>query len=178
VGDGAGRGAGGAGTRDHREVPQAQGDRRILRASDADRDETVELLRRHGGEGRLTLDELRERIEAALEAKTLDDLDRLLTDLPNGHVLPQAPQAPPPAPFRPWRSPSVVASAMRLAVLDVFASAVWAVTSAGHSAFWPIWVILYSLVRLAQRCVRSYEREQRARRRAARPTTPPPGITR
>jgi hypothetical protein len=159
-------------------VPQAQGDRRILRASDADRDETVELLRRHGGEGRLTLDELRERIEAALEAKTLGDLDNLLADLPREHVLPATPVTTPPAPFRPWRSPSVIASAMRLVVLDLFASAVWAVTSAGHSAFWPIWVILFSVVRLAQRCVRSYEREQRARRRAARPRTPPPGLTR
>ena len=42
----------------------------------------VELLRTHAGEGRLELDELEERVEAALAARTRGDLDALLTDLP------------------------------------------------------------------------------------------------
>jgi hypothetical protein len=53
-----------------------------LRASHADRDRTVELLRIAGGDGRLTADELDERVEAALEARTLGELERLTLDLP------------------------------------------------------------------------------------------------
>ena len=39
-----------------------------LRASDAEREQTAELLRRAAGEGRLTLDELDERLGAVYEA--------------------------------------------------------------------------------------------------------------
>jgi hypothetical protein len=39
-------------------------------------------LREHYASGRLTLDELSERLDAALGAKTRADLDALLTDLP------------------------------------------------------------------------------------------------
>jgi hypothetical protein len=53
-----------------------------LRASHADRDKTVELLRMAAGDGRLTAEELDERLEAALTAKTLGELAVLTTDLP------------------------------------------------------------------------------------------------
>jgi hypothetical protein len=53
-----------------------------LRASDADRERTVEALRHHAGEGRLTVDELDERTERAFTAKTLRELGRLQADLP------------------------------------------------------------------------------------------------
>jgi Domain of unknown function (DUF1707) len=57
------------------------GDPRI-RASDADRDRTAALLREHHAAGRLTAEEFDERMDAALSAKTLGELDELLTDLP------------------------------------------------------------------------------------------------
>ena len=57
------------------------GDPRI-RASDADRDRVTALLREHHAAGRLTAEEFNERIDAALNAKTLGELDELLTDLP------------------------------------------------------------------------------------------------
>lgn len=53
-----------------------------LRASDLDRHQTVELLRQHAGEGRLTTDELEERIELAFAATTLGDLAMVTGDLP------------------------------------------------------------------------------------------------
>ena len=53
-----------------------------LRASDADRERTVELLREHHAVGRLTADEFNERLDRAYAAKTRGDLDDLLTDLP------------------------------------------------------------------------------------------------
>jgi len=51
------------------------------RASDADRDQVAEVLNSAYAEGRLTLDEHQERSQAALEAKTFDDLTTLTTDL-------------------------------------------------------------------------------------------------
>ncbi|HEY3018212.1 MAG TPA: DUF1707 domain-containing protein [Gaiellaceae bacterium] len=53
-----------------------------LRASEAERERTVELLRRHSVDGRLTLEEFAERIGVAYEAKTRDELDVLTGDLP------------------------------------------------------------------------------------------------
>jgi hypothetical protein len=53
-----------------------------VRASDAERDATVERLREAAAEGRLTLEELTDRIEAASGALMRSDLVRLTADLP------------------------------------------------------------------------------------------------
>jgi hypothetical protein len=52
-----------------------------FRASDTDRDQVAEVLNTAYAEGRLTLDEHQERTQAALEAKTFDDLTDLTADL-------------------------------------------------------------------------------------------------
>jgi len=57
------------------------GDPRI-RASDADRDRVAALLREHHAAGRLSAEEFHERMDRALDAKTLGELDDLQTDLP------------------------------------------------------------------------------------------------
>jgi hypothetical protein len=53
-----------------------------LRASHRDRDRVVEVLRVAAGDGRLTAEELDQRLEAALTARTYADLAALTTDLP------------------------------------------------------------------------------------------------
>ena len=53
-----------------------------LRASQDERDRVVDQLRTHAGEGRLELDELEERIDSALRARTRGELTALLRDLP------------------------------------------------------------------------------------------------
>jgi len=53
-----------------------------LRASHEDRDRVVELLRVSAGDGRLTADELDERLELALSARTYGELAKLVSDLP------------------------------------------------------------------------------------------------
>jgi Domain of unknown function (DUF1707) len=53
-----------------------------VRASDGERDATVERLSHATGEGRLTLEEFSERMERATTARTRSELDRLVTDLP------------------------------------------------------------------------------------------------
>jgi hypothetical protein len=66
-----------------------------IRASDADRDRVTARLREHFAEGRLTQDELDERVSAALNAKTFGDLRPVMADLPE----------PTPAPMRAAQSP-------------------------------------------------------------------------
>ena len=98
-------------------------DRAELRASDADRERAVELLRGHATVGRLTVDELDERCSKALSAKTFGELDALTADLPRVSPPPRA--VAPPAPVkRPkvpgstyfadtWRAPAGPEVAMR-----------------------------------------------------------------
>src|SRR5689334_13979702 len=56
-----------------------------LRVGDADRQAAVKELQRHYVDGRLTSEELAERVEHALNARTFADLAALLTDLPALH---------------------------------------------------------------------------------------------
>jgi DUF1707 SHOCT-like domain/Cell wall-active antibiotics response LiaF, C-terminal len=53
-----------------------------VRASDAEREQTVALLRDATAEGRLTLDEFSQRVEEAYAAKTHNALESLTVDLP------------------------------------------------------------------------------------------------
>jgi hypothetical protein len=61
------------------------------RVSDADRDRRVEELREHSVAGRLTLEELSDRIETAYAARTRGELERVTADLP---AAPSAGRAP------------------------------------------------------------------------------------
>ena len=72
----------GSARRNHRERAVREPRDSTMRASDAERDRVVELLRESAGEGRLEPDELEERLEAAYSARTLADLDAVPPDLP------------------------------------------------------------------------------------------------
>jgi Domain of unknown function (DUF1707) len=62
-----------------------------LRASHEDRDQVVELLRVSAGDGRLTAEELDERLELAMTARTYGELARLVADLPASGSVASAP---------------------------------------------------------------------------------------
>ncbi len=53
-----------------------------MRASDEDRQRAVEELRRHCAAGRIDVDEYASRVERALSAATLEELDEIRADLP------------------------------------------------------------------------------------------------
>ncbi len=86
--------------------PNVPADPRRLRVADADRDRAAELLRQAAAEGRITFDELDERLSLAYAAKTFADLEALTSDLPGPGVsapLPvsrrvQVPELPPDTP--------------------------------------------------------------------------------
>ena len=54
-----------------------------IRVGDADRDATATQLREHYAAGRLTLDELNERLEQTFGARTGADLNAVMRDLPS-----------------------------------------------------------------------------------------------
>lgn len=55
---------------------------RDLRVSDAEREHVGELLQRAVGQGRITVDEFTERMDAAMAARTRGELNSVLLDLP------------------------------------------------------------------------------------------------
>jgi hypothetical protein len=81
-------------------------ERASLRASDADRERLVEVLRQHHAEGRLTTEELSERAGQAHAARTLGELDALTADLP--------PVTTPAQPGRPAAAPDTTAPSPRM----------------------------------------------------------------
>ena len=109
-----------------------------LRASDDERESTVNQLREHGVAGRLDVEELEQRVAGAYAARTHGELVALLGDLPGA---------------RPARRPAAAhgrgyshgwAGFLQVNVLLV---AIWAVSGAGY--FWPAWVIVWWAFALA-----------------------------
>ena len=58
--------------------PSGGSDRNSLRASDQDREHAAEVLRDAAGEGRLSPEELDERLDAVYAAKTYTDLEPII----------------------------------------------------------------------------------------------------
>lgn len=108
----------------------------ILRLSDLERDQTLEVIRQGFAEGRLDAAELDRRTHLALSATTTADLTALTSDLPGPHqraavVPPKAPRRSSPQ-LRGWLG------------LSIMLSVIWAISSlsVGHLLyFWPIWPI-------------------------------------
>jgi hypothetical protein len=100
-----------------------------LRASDAEREQHAEILRQHAAEGRLTVDELDERLDRVYAARTYGELAPIVGDLP----APPRPRAPRRSVRRRPDFPAFVAVNLLLIVI-------WAATGAGY--FWPIWPLL------------------------------------
>jgi uncharacterized membrane protein len=72
-----------------------------IRISDTDRDRAASRLRDHYAEGRLTAEELDERVTAALNARTAGDLRKVMADLPSSGPSQPGPNLPPFA-GAPW----------------------------------------------------------------------------
>jgi len=110
---------------------------RDLRASDAERERTVDALRGHAAAGRLDADELEERLGRALSARSRADLAALLADVPETRATPVA-ASPSRRRHHHRKDPRAF---IPIAVLLV---AIWAVTGAGY--FWPVWPLVWFAV--------------------------------
>jgi len=73
-----------------------------MRASDADRERVANIVREAAGDGRLTMEELDERLDAVYAAKTYAELEPITRDLPQtpGGTAPVAAHVPPGDPQR------------------------------------------------------------------------------
>ncbi|MEV4149120.1 DUF1707 domain-containing protein [Amycolatopsis sp. NPDC049691] len=112
-----------------------------IRAADADRDRVAATVQTAGAEGRLTLEEVEERLTRVYAAKFTDELAALTTDLPR--------PAPPRPGFPLTRAALRRHPALRLHLAVVVAVAVlvivrWAVLGAGF--FWPAFPLFWLAV--------------------------------
>ena len=103
-----------------------------LRASDADRERVAKLLRDHYSAGRLSDDDLSERVDSVYRVRTMSELAELTADLPAA-----------PGPPRPRRRSALEASVrIHLTIyflVNLMLIGIWAAAGAGY--FWPIWPI-------------------------------------
>jgi Domain of unknown function (DUF1707) len=110
-----------------------------LRASDADREQVLEVLKTAFAEGRLTMAELDARAGQALVSRTYGELAALTTDIPSGRI--RVPPVPPPfppgyGPLTPVPEPARTPASARLAV--------WvACVIAGLPAVWAAFLTFY-----------------------------------
>ena len=142
--------------------------RRQLRCADADREQLIEELRRHAGDGRLTLDELDERIELAYKAKTFSDLDVLVKDLPGSMPAPMPlrgaglpVRAKPAKRGRPLRYRALNYLAIDIACVIVYLM-MHGLNNWAWNDFWPAWVIGVTVIMFMFKVVGAIERRHKA----------------
>jgi hypothetical protein len=148
-----------------------------LRVSDQQRETAAQELREHFATGRLTQDELDERVQQAYTARTQAQLDGLLKDLPRLPMSPQEQRAALAARRNELQRRLLQETGGGVALLGVCV-AIWLIDGA-QGQFWPIWVALLVLIPLIRNAWRLYgpspqfdrverELERRSRRGGSR----------
>ena len=136
-----------------------------LRASDAERERVAAFLRDQSLEGRLTTDELDERVGRAYRAVTVGDLHELVVDLPGSPLW----RPPRPSPSAVRRSPNLAPLAIAACgvlmapwLLGVAASVVFAMGVAFVAVLFalafvlaPVMLIALAVLAVARRHLRS-----------------------
>jgi DUF1707 SHOCT-like domain len=125
-----------------------------LRVSDQQRERAAQELREHFAAGRLTEEELDERVQRAYSARTEQELRALRADLPRLPLSPQERKAALAARRRQLQRRLIQESGGGLAVFAVCVI-VWTVSGA-QGQFWPIWVAIIVLIPLLRNAWRLY----------------------
>lgn len=120
-----------------------------VRASDADREQVVEILTAAFVQGRLSLDELGLRAGHALASRTYGELAATIADIPAPPLLPPAPPSParppaPAAPIPPGRMPAGAKAAVWAACVIVALPAVWAAFLTHYGAFLILFLLAFT----------------------------------
>ena len=125
-----------------------------LRASDEQRERAAAEIREHFAAGRLTDDELSERVQAVYSGRTEQELRKVLNDLPR---LPASPaqQKAELVQRRNMLQRRLLQEAGGGAALFLVCTVIWA-TSGASGQFWPIWVALVVLIPLLRNGWRLY----------------------
>jgi hypothetical protein len=123
-------------------------DQSKLRVSDEQRERTAQEIREHFAAGRLSEDELDERVQAAYAARTEDDLRAIRADLPELPATTAQLKAELAERRGHLRRRLLQESGGGLGVF-VLCTGIWAASGA-NGQFWPVWVLLVTLVALAR----------------------------
>jgi hypothetical protein len=117
-----------------------------VRVSDEEREAVAQALREHFAAGRLTQDELDQRVQTAYRAHTHGELQQLTADLP---LLPVSPaqQRAELARRRSELQRRLLQQAGGAVVPFVICTVIW-LASGAHGQFWPIWVALVAIIPL------------------------------
>ena len=111
-------------------------------ASDADREQVVEILKAAFVQGRLTIDELRLRAGLALASRTYAELAVTIADIPAPPL--KAPPAPRPPVAPPGRMPAGAKAAVWAACVIVALPAVWAAFLTYYGGFLVIFLLAFT----------------------------------
>ena len=116
-----------------------------MRASDADRDKVAAALREHCAQGRIDVDELNGRLEGVYSARTIGDLERVTSDLPEEDLY----ELPVPS----WRSSTparargaeIYQTSMRAgwatyAGVNLVCIVIWLLTAVSSGVWYPWWI--------------------------------------
>jgi hypothetical protein len=116
-----------------------------LRASDEDRERLIAELNEHAVAGRLSTDELEDRLQAAYGARTTGELDALRRDLPatSGQVARGHAQR------RAQLTRRLIQETGGSLGVFVVCTAIW-LASGAHGQFWPVWVLIVVLLTLVR----------------------------
>ena len=99
------------------------------------------MLRQHCSAGRLTFEELSDRLERVYEARTLDQLFSLTNDMPDPEPHPQlAEHLPQLRTVVPTPQRALAIHVATYAIINAVLVAVWAATGGGF--FWPIFPLI------------------------------------
>ena len=126
-----------------------------MRASDADRERASELLREHAVAGRLSMDELGDRLERAYAGRTYGELHLLLSDLPGTAVAPPRERrrpAPPRARSGPGPMGIALSGLALLLLMPALATVLWSSFAFAMMALMTIWMVA-PFVLVAVACV-------------------------
>jgi Domain of unknown function (DUF1707) len=125
-----------------------------LRASDEQRDRAAQDIREHFAAGRLSEEELDDRVQAAYAARTEGELNAVLADLPKLPAT-RAQQKAQLAQRRRELQRRLLQETGGGVALFVLCTVIW-LTSGANGQFWPIWVALVVLIPLLRNGWRLY----------------------
>ncbi len=127
-------------------------DQQGLKVSDEEREAAAREIREHFAAGRLTDDELSERLHDVYRARTVAELRRLGDDLP---LLPATRRAELVQRRAELRRRLLQQSGGALVPFAI-CTVIWAVAGAHRGSFWPIWVALVAVIPLLRNGWRLY----------------------
>ncbi len=125
-----------------------------VRVSDQDREQAADDIRQHFAAGRLTDEELNDRVSAVYRARTVEELQAVSVDLPKLPASPAQQRAELVA-RRATLQRHFLQQAGGSVGFFALCTIIW-LSSGANGQFWPMWVALVAVIALARNAWRLY----------------------